>query len=296
MALSAAAIASACRDKSDHAASPPVAAVPSERLRDLRFPPSPGLPDGERALVITPQGAEDLPIVIALHGRGESRSVDIGADGWPNNYRLIQLEKRVREPPLTVSDLRDMASAERLAAINSSLQKTPYGGLVIACPYAPDLSDRSADGAQSYGRFLMDSLLPRVRKEVGTRAPKRESTGIDGVSMGGRQALLIGLTHPEIFGVVGAIQPALKVEEAGMITDLAKKAMAKAPVRLRLLSSDDDPFLAAVRAAAASLKAASIPHDLVVIPGEHGYEFNRGPGGVELLMFQDRALRGMASI
>jgi hypothetical protein len=30
--------------------------------------------------------------------------------------------------------------------------------------------------------------------------------------------------------------------------------------------------------------------------GTHSYRFNRGPGGLEMLLFHDRALRGLAPL
>ena len=36
----------------------------------------------------------------------------------------------------------------------------------------------------------------------------RENTAITGFSMGGREALAIGLAHPELFAYIGAIAPA----------------------------------------------------------------------------------------
>jgi enterochelin esterase-like enzyme len=111
--------------------------------------------------------------------------------------------------------------------------------------------------------------------------------------MGGRLSLLVGLTHPEVFGVVGALQPAIRPEEAPMISELARAAMAKAKVSLRLVSSVDDPFLPAVRAASERLTADGVPHELLVTPGNHGYEFNRGPGGAEMLLWHERVQRGL---
>jgi len=37
---------------------------------------------------------------------------------------------------------------------------------------------------------------------------------------------------------------------------------------------------------------AGVDNELAVIPGPHDYEFNRGPGVYEMLVFHDRALRG----
>ena len=111
--------------------------------------------------------------------------------------------------------------------------------------------------------------------------------------MGGRIALFVGLTFPEVFGAVGALQPAIKVDEAEQIASLAKRAMSRARLRLRLVSSEEDPFLPAVRAASAAMRAEAVEHELVVIPGTHGYEFNRGPGGVEMLLWHERVQRGL---
>ena len=48
-----------------------------------------------------------------------------------------------------------------------------------------------------------------------------------------------------------------------------------------------------MRAASAEMRAREIPHELLVIPGTHGYEFNRGPGGIEMLLWHERVQRGL---
>jgi hypothetical protein len=57
------------------------------------------------------------------------------------------------------------------------------------------------------------------------------------------------------------------------------------------LSSDKDPLLPVTKKLSEELRKRSIAHTLVVTPGGHDYAFNRGPGAVELLRFQERALR-----
>ena len=266
---------------------------PGGAWRVLSFPPAPDYPEGQRAQLLVPDAPASTPLLIALHGRGEAgRGLDIGAGAWPSEYALDHLHRRLLAPPLTGADLQDMFSAARLERLNASLAETPYRGLSVACPATPVLTDRSVEGAQAYGRFLIETLLPRMRKETGSTAD-RAATGIDGVSMGGRVALFVGLTHPEIFGVVGALQPAITVEEAPLISELARAANARAGVLLRLVSSEADPFLPAVRAASARLARDGVIHELLVIPGTHGYEFNRGPGGAEMLLWHERVQRGL---
>jgi iron(III)-salmochelin esterase len=275
----------ACRKRE-----PPPPLVDDGRWKDLSFEP----PHEQRALVLAPPAQKKpLPVLVALHGRGESgRGLEIGAHAWRDDYGLDVLDRKLRAGALASTDLADMARSDRLARLNASLAKTPYEGLVVACPYTPLVSDRSEKGADPFARFVIDVLLPRVRAEA-RASSERAATGIDGVSMGGRLALFVGLLHPEVFGAVGALQPAIRPEEAPLFTRLAKAAMEKAPVGLRLVSSDGDPFLGAVRALSDALREASVPHELVVTPGPHDYAWNRGPGGAEMLLWHERVLRGL---
>jgi len=89
------------------------------------------------------------------------------------------------------------------------------------------------------------------------------------------------------------MQPAIRVEEAESIAELARQAMAKSPQRIRLLSSDEDEFLAATQATADRLEAAGVAHEFLVLRGRHGYEFNRGPGCIEMLAWHERVQRGL---
>jgi enterochelin esterase-like enzyme len=139
---------------------------------------------------------------------------------------------------------------------------------------------------------LVDVLLPRVYREtpaLGTR----QSTAIDGVSLGGRAALLVGLERPTAFGVVAGLQPAFDSADAPELGRLAELGRRQNPALvLRLLTSDGDYFLQPTRAIAREWKRLGIEHELRQIPGPHNYEFNRGPGVFEMLLFHDRVLRG----
>jgi hypothetical protein len=278
----------------------PVPPPPGGAWRQASFPVGPDTPEGERAFLLDPWPATGpdpaaRPLLVALHGRGEAgRGLDVGAGAWPNEYQLDRLHRRLLSPPLGARDLLEMTSAARLDRLNASLAAAPYQGIGLACPYTPHLDDPSVEGARAFGRFVVGQLLPELRRATGSTVDRR-ATGIDGVSMGGRLALLVGLTHPETFGVVGALQPALKVEEAALISDLARAAGARAPVRLRLVTSEEDYFLPAVRAVSERLRADGVEHELLVIPGTHGYEFNRGPGGADMLLWHERVQRGLAA-
>jgi enterochelin esterase-like enzyme len=181
-----------------------------------------------------------------------------------------------------------------LALLNRGLNQEPYQGLIVACPYTPDIlrGDDPFPKAEPMARFVTEQLLPRLYQETpALGAPG--ATGIDGVSLGGRTAISVGLLRPLAFGAVSSLQAAFDPENAGRIAFRAKKALGENPaLKLRLLTSSADFFLPAHRVISQALRAAQVPHELVVVPGRHDYDFNRGPGAYEMLIYHDRVLRG----
>jgi len=250
-----------------------------------------------RVVVLIPEreaGAR-LPVLVAMHGRGEAlKGPELGARGWVDDYTLPATVERLHRPPITLDDLHGFADEARLVRLNTSLVERPYRGLIVICPYTPDTlpADESIDKALPLSRFVVETLLPRAYREtpaIGTP----ESTGIDGVSLGGRAALGIGLLRPKAFAVVASLQAALRSDNSADILRRAREAKAQKPdLFVRLLTSSDDYFLKANQLLAADLSALGIRTELVLVPGPHDYEFNRGPGGYEMLMFHDRVLRG----
>src|SRR5580704_11701088 len=125
--------------------------------------------------------------------------------GWPRDYALTRAFDRLRAPPLTAEDYEGFFDQARMDRLNADLAARPFGGLIVACPHVSDMDPNGGD-VRAVGRFVTDVLLPRVRAETPALAAP-ESTGIDGVSMGGALALRIGLSSPDAFGAVGALQP-----------------------------------------------------------------------------------------
>lgn len=249
-----------------------------------------------RVVVLIPEREADarLPVLIALHGRGEAlKGPEFGARGWIDDYTLPATVERLRRPPITLDDLHGFADEARLTRLNASLAQRPYQGLIVVCPYTPDTlpADESIDKALPLARFVVETVLPRAYRETPALGTP-ESTGVDGVSLGGRAALGIGLLRPKAFKVVASLQAALRSDNSADILRRAREAKAQKPdLFVRLLTSSEDYFLKANQLLAADLTAAGIRTELVNIPGPHDYDFNRGPGGYEMLMFHDRVLR-----
>lgn len=247
-------------------------------------------------VVLLPERRENerFPVLIALHGLGEAlKGPERGARGWVDDYGLLEAAKRLEKPSLTPDDLGGFVTSERLERLNRSLREQPFRGLIVACPYTPPAlrGDRPFAKAQPLASFVVDELLPRIYRE--TPALGSEATGIDGVSLGGRAAVTVGLLRPEAFGAVAALQAAFDVEDAPEIAARARRARERNPaLKLRFLTSEGDYFLRANRAIGSALERAGLERELLVVPGPHDYEFNRGPGAIEMLVYHDRVLRG----
>ncbi|MCU0656098.1 MAG: alpha/beta hydrolase-fold protein [Polyangiaceae bacterium] len=257
------------------------------------------LPFGGRqaAVVVAPTwtGADRLPLLVALHGLGESKKgVEGGAWGWPRDYALTLAMARLRQPPLTAADFQGIYDARRIERINASLAERPFRGLLVACPFTPDLlREKTLDNAGPFASFVVRELLPAVRGAFPAALGTRAATGIDGVSLGGRVALLVGLLHPDTFGAIGSLQAALQVTEARPLARRVLTAREKAgDFRLRLLTSEKDFYRGEILAFHRELERLQQVHEHVVVPGPHDYPFNRGPGAIEMLLWHDRVLRG----
>lgn len=75
--------------------------------------------------------------------------------------------------------------------------------------YTPTRVPRLGGGrADRYGRFLIEELVPFMRREYRVESgPQR--TGIGGSSLGGLVSLYLGLSRPDIFGKIAALSPSV---------------------------------------------------------------------------------------
>lgn len=231
------------------------------------------------------------PVVVALHGRGESlRGPERGYLGWNVDYLLPQAFAGFRRGHLTQHDYRGYVTESHLAWVNAALRAQPYRGILIVTPFTPDFASElvQSEKVRAFTDWLATGLLRQVKGQFPEVSIERESVGIDGVSLGGRLALEAGFTHPEAFGVVGAMQPAIERDGDAIAKLRAADAL---PQAIRLLTSDADPYRDATRRFSTSLRSSRISHSLIELPGPHNAGFNRGPGAVELIRFHDAALR-----
>lgn len=211
--------------------------------------------------------------------------------GWARDYELGASDAELRRRTLRREAFLGFVSPTRFEALRRDLAQRPYRGMVVVTPYTPDVLDADAGALSSaWSAWLVGTVIPKVRAELPV-LPSREATGIDGVSLGGLLALETGFRHPETFGVVGSLQAAVRAR-----VDRVLRCYTPSPERpsqrIRLLGTRSDPLTRDLLLLDAAMTARGIPHELRVVEGPHDYVFNRGAGGVEMLLFHDRALRG----
>ena len=240
----------------------------------------------ERAWLLMPSSAHtdgSVRVIVALHGLGEARRGPVeGALGWLDDYALERAFGALARGRVESRDVNGWASEPQLRVMTRRLQSQPFRDVAVLMPYTPDLA-RETPGSEAIGRYatwITDELLPAARRAMPALSRDARDWAIDGVSLGGMLALDIGLRHPEVFGSVGGIQPAVRshVDAYGALASESTRC-------LRIASSAQDPFLRATRGLSRAWTRRHIRHELVEYQGTHSYTFNRGPGSVELLRF-----------
>ncbi|HMI86088.1 MAG TPA: hypothetical protein VK550_18455 [Polyangiaceae bacterium] len=251
-----------------------------------------------RAVVLVPRdlpsGAR-VPLLVLLHGLGETKSEDAGVRAWIDRYGLLTCHARLKHPPVAPETGRGDLSAERAREINDDLVRRPFDGkAVLVCPFTPNIW-RLPDPHQAltrYADWIADVLLPEVRSKT-PADPSPARTGIDGCSLGGFIGLEVFLRKPQLFAAWGGVQSALGEAAAPTIANRVADALASAGARrLHVETSTGDAFYRANLALSRELKKKGIAHDLSVLPGPHDQPFLREAGTLEMLFWHDRALSG----
>lgn len=87
--------------------------------------------------------------------------------------------------------------------------------MIVVCPSVFTLGGKletqvsSKDVTRGFDAFINDllaDLMPHINNNFAVLSG-RENTAIAGLSIGGREALYIGFSHPELFGYIGAFSP-----------------------------------------------------------------------------------------
>ena len=209
-----------------------------------------GLPNNQSDYyVYTPPGynaksRQSYPVLYLLHGYSDA------ADGWSQvgkaNFILDSLIAAGKTKPMIV------------------VMTLGYGNMAVLKPgRTPALSTQSVDLFQ---KALLTEVMPQIEANYHV-SKKREDRAIAGLSMGGHESLLIGLTHPELFAWIGTFSAGAN---AKTVAELPPTTPQKANLRLLWMACGvDDALLKPNQTVIAALKAEGLPVTAIETPGHH---------------------------
>jgi hypothetical protein len=263
-------------------------------VRDLSAPDGHGF--SGRFTLATPKHLrkdERVPLVVLLHGLGETGDERAGAFAWLERYGLGSADDRLRRPPIARTTSLPYWTSAHLAEVNAALAAEPFRGLAFACPYTPNVAKAKSPEAalDRYAAWITDTLVPRVRA-IAPVFPDAARTSIDGCSLGGYVGLEVFLRRPEAFAAWGGVQAAVGAHRASSYAErLAAMIQRTGARRIHIETSSGDPFHDANVALADALSRHGIARDLSVLPGPHDQPWLREIGTIEMLAWHDRLPR-----
>jgi enterochelin esterase-like enzyme len=204
---------------------------------------------------------ERAPLLVLLHGLGETGDERTGAWAWFERYGLG-------------------TSYDRLRA------RGAMRGLVLACPYMPNLPIADPHAFDAYARWLVETVVARVRHEAAVSdAPLAY---LCGCSLGGHFSLEVMLRQASAFGAWGGVQTAISEQAGGRYARRLADAIAQSgPRPLLVETSTADPFRAGSVELSTALMRDGIANTLVELPGAHDQRWLRAAGTERMLAWFD---------
>src|ERR1700730_7622131 len=97
-------------------------------------------------------------------------------------------------------------------------------GLRRMAEYTPTRDFKTGGGeGRSYARLLIEELKPWIDSSYRT-LPEAKNTGLGGSSLGGLISLYVGFAHPEVFGKLAVMSPALWWDHRSILNAIERQA------------------------------------------------------------------------
>ena len=220
-----------------------------------------------RIFVYTPPGYDHnssrYPVLYLQHGWGEDEA------GWSDqgheNFILDNLIAAHKAKPMIIVNENGMTGVH-------FQPPPPRPGSTPTTPSPHRVSRFFTDERYApFDKIISDDLIPFIDANFRT-TPDRDHRALAGLSMGGAQALRVGLNHLNEFAYLGAFSPAIAITDTTKDYDGALADSAKINRQLRLLwigIGSDDFLLTQVKESHETLQKAGINHVWVESPGAH---------------------------
>lgn len=229
-----------------------------------------------KAVVVTPESYGDnreYPTVYLLHGAGDKYG------GWVNKVPEIK-------------------------------QYADHYKVIIVCPDGNITSwyfDSPEDASWKYETYVATELVNWVDQKYKT-IKNRKARAITGLSMGGHGALYLSFRHQDVFGAAGSMSGGVDIKPFPLNWDLAKRLgpMDKYPERWKANSVIDLTYLLVPNKLALiidcgkddffynvnvklhqQLLYSNIPHDFIIRPGAHNWDYWKNAIGYQLMFFNN---------
>jgi enterochelin esterase-like enzyme len=119
-----------------------------------------------------------------------------------------------------------------------------------------------------FGERLVNALIPHIDGSYRTLAD-REHRALGGLSRGGGWAVNLGLTHPDLFGMLGLHSPAIFTSDNGLLADWIEAIPSSRYPRVWLDIGDQDRELGYARLFTGILAQYGVPLEFHVYSGDH---------------------------
>ncbi len=129
---------------------------------------------------------KEYPVLYILHGY-------YGNQDW-------MAENEVHIPEMLTNLISDGEAKEMIVVL-------PYIYCSKDMQYCTGMDTQNTLNYDNFINDMMTDLMPFIEENFSV-AKGRENAAITGFSMGGRESLFIGVSHPEKFGYIGAVCPA----------------------------------------------------------------------------------------
>ena len=164
----------------------------------------------------------EYPLLFLLHGIGGNESEWTGG-----------------KPDVVLGNMVSSGEAVEMIVVTPNVKAFPAGASSSVNMYSPE----AFAAFDFFINDLRDDLLPFIKANYKIKEG-RENMAVAGLSMGGREALYIGLSMPETFGYVGAFCPAPGVlpyyAETGLFATDAFKADENYPTFIMINAGQSD--------------------------------------------------------
>ncbi|HEY6444670.1 MAG TPA: alpha/beta hydrolase-fold protein [Candidatus Acidoferrales bacterium] len=217
-----------------------------------------------RIFVYTPPGYDQstsrYPVLYLQHGAGEDEAA--WSDQGHENFILDNLIASGKAKPMIIVNENGMTGVHLQPA-----PPQPAGSPRISAP----IRRLMKEGFTLFDSVISNDLIPFIDANFRT-LPDRDHRALAGLSLGGSEAVSIGLNHLDQFAYIGAFSPAIDITNTASDYHGKLANAARVNQQLRLLwigIGSNDFLLEPVKNSHENLEKAGIKHVWVESSGAH---------------------------